>query len=147
MNRNSFVIFFLLVSQTLNAPEYGTKIQYDGCDPIAIDDPPVVMSDSAISRPIYPIRRCAKTLIVVILDESGSMDVQKSNVIGGYNSFVDNQRAIKNDQARLILIKFSSSVNIAHRAIELAEVPHLTSSSYRPGGATALYDAVSEGIR
>lgn len=96
------------------------------------------------------------------------MEVQKSDVIGGYNSFIDSQREITNDkvskvtarspgsenfikillsfQARLILIKFNTVVNVAHGAMDLSEVPHLNSDSYRPGGGTALYDAVSEGI-
>lgn len=38
------------------------------------------------------------TLIVVVLDESGSMDIQKNDVIGGYNSFIDRQRDITEDQ-------------------------------------------------
>lgn len=39
-----------------------------------------------------------KTLIVVILDESGSMQEQKNDVVGGYQSFIDDQKTIKEDQ-------------------------------------------------
>lgn len=39
-----------------------------------------------------------KTLIVVILDESGSMQIQKNDVVGGYKSFIDEQKEITEDQ-------------------------------------------------
>lgn len=40
-----------------------------------------------------------KTLIIVILDESGSMQAQKGDVIGGYNSFLEEQKkACENDE-------------------------------------------------
>jgi len=29
-----------------------------------------------------------KTLIIVILDESGSMDTKKADVLGGFNNFI-----------------------------------------------------------
>ena len=56
-----------------------------------------------------------KTLIIVILDESGSMGSKKSDVIGGFNSFIDDQKKIKNDTARLYMVKFNTVVNVVHR--------------------------------
>lgn len=75
------------------------------------------------------------------------MSSQKSDVIGGYNSFLEQQKEIKGDQARLILIKFNTHVTVEHGATELQNVQKLTSSSYRPMGGTALYDAVEEGVK
>ncbi|OXA55039.1 uncharacterized protein LOC110849889 [Folsomia candida] len=89
-----------------------------------------------------------KTLIIVILDESGSMQAQKGDVIGGYNSFLEEQKkACENDEARLILIKFNHIVTKVHDARSLENVPELSTDNYKPGGNTALYDAVGEGIR
>ena len=58
-----------------------------------------------------------KTLIIIILDESGSMGNKKSDVLGGYNSFIEDQKKIKNDQARLYLVKFNTSVSVVHKGI------------------------------
>lgn len=55
-----------------------------------------------------------KTLIIVIMDESGSMGPKKNDVIGGFNSFIDDQKNIKNDTARLYLVKFNTTVNFVH---------------------------------
>lgn len=51
-----------------------------------------------------------KTLIVVVLDESGSMGIQKNDVIGGYNSFLQQQLDISTDQV-IILFQFNSIEN------------------------------------
>lgn len=48
-----------------------------------------------------------QTLIVVILDQSGSMHSQKGDIIGGYNSFVTTQRTVTADKVtnlRFLLI-------------------------------------------
>ena len=42
-----------------------------------------------------------KTLIIVILDESGSMARKKSEVISGFNNFIDQQKEISTDEARM----------------------------------------------
>jgi uncharacterized protein YegL len=87
-----------------------------------------------------------RTLIVVILDESGSMWETRNDVCGGYNNFIENQKAIVEDKARYILIKFNSIVKTVHRGIDIKNVPKLDKHNYMPNGATALYDAVAEGI-
>ena len=105
-----------------------------------------------------------KTLIIIILDESGSMSNKKSDVLGGFNAFIKEQKKIKNDQARLYLVKFNTSVQVLHQGIvitrflykiisfieqgvELGRVKPLTKRDYTPGGGTALFDAIAEGVR
>jgi uncharacterized protein YegL len=88
-----------------------------------------------------------KTLIIIILDESGSMGTKKLDVIGGYNSFIGDQKKIKNDIARLYLVKFNTVVTTVHKGIALENVPELTANNYLPGGMTALFDAIAEGVR
>ena len=56
------------------------------------------------------------TLIVVILDESGSMDENKSDVIGGYNNFIENEKNVKDDKSRFYLIKFNVGIILTRRS-------------------------------
>lgn len=87
-----------------------------------------------------------KTLIIVILDESGSMHANKIDMIDGYNSFINNQKMIKCDNARFYLIKFNTDVNVALEAVNLSDVPAMTNNDFIPCGGTALYDAISKGV-
>jgi uncharacterized protein YegL len=87
-----------------------------------------------------------ETVILVVLDESGSMNPKREDVIGGFNNFIEEQKKIENDKARLYLIKFNSKVNVVYRGVELDNVPKLDNKHYTPGGDTALYDAVGYGI-
>jgi len=87
-----------------------------------------------------------KTLIVIVLDESGSMASKLQDVLGGYNTFLDQQKAVKEDEARLILIKFNTTATPTLNCIPLEDVPKLTTANFTPGGGTALFDAISTGI-
>ena len=58
-----------------------------------------------------------KTLIIVILDESGSMDEKKRDVLSGFNQFIADQKKIENDQARLYLVKFNTEVSVVFKGI------------------------------
>ena len=55
-----------------------------------------------------------KTLIIVILDESGSKNEKKRDVLGGFNQFIADQKKIENDQARLYLVKFNTEVSVVN---------------------------------
>lgn len=87
-----------------------------------------------------------KTLIIVILDESGSMSSKKSDIIGGFNGFLDEQKAIKEDEANFYLIKFNTRTTVIHKGIPVSDVPNFSTESYQPNGNTALYDAIAEGV-
>lgn len=89
-----------------------------------------------------------RTLVVVILDESGSMDRKFTDVTDGFNHFIDSQRQLDvNDEAKLFLVKFNTAVSVVWIRKPIKEVPVLDEANYIPGGGTALYDAVAEGIR
>lgn len=88
-----------------------------------------------------------KTLIVVILDESGSMNNKLNDVLGGFNCFLAAQKKIDVDEARFIMVKFNSTVNIVHLCKDIKSIPDLNSETYQPDGWTALYDAIAEGVR
>ena len=88
-----------------------------------------------------------KTLVCVILDESGSMATKKADVIGGFNQFLRDQKALTVDEMRLSLTKFNTLCSTVYSAMPVADVPELTEASYVPGGNTALFDAVAETVR
>ena len=60
-----------------------------------------------------------KTSIIVLLDESGSMHNKKSDIIGGYNIFIEDQKKILNDSAKFSLIKFNDKIKVIHNNILL----------------------------
>lgn len=87
-----------------------------------------------------------KTLIVIILDSSGSMNFHKNDIIGGFNNFIESQKKIDGDEARLCLITFNNKVKMVFKPRPIDQVPLLNESSYTPRGPTALYDAITNGI-
>jgi len=87
-----------------------------------------------------------KTMIAVILDESGSMLTKMADVIGGFDQLVSSQMALPGT-ATLSLTRFSSAgcEHIDYIDRPLNDVPSLK-ETYQPRGSTALYDAVCSTI-
>jgi hypothetical protein len=84
----------------------------------------------------------------VILDRSGSMSSMVSEVIKGFNAFVDDQRAIPG-KTRWTLMQFDrrghaddSQFDYVYRDCKGRDVAHLTPHSFVPRGTTPLLDAV-----
>jgi len=86
------------------------------------------------------------TFILMVLDESGSMGSKRQDVIGGFNTFIQEQRQ-DSSPCRVSLIKFNTRPTHVFDAKPLVEVPLLDEKSYCPGGNTALFDAVAEAVR
>lgn len=85
-----------------------------------------------------------RTLINVILDASGSMEVQASDVVGGFNRFLEDQKAGP-DPCRMIMTMFNT-VCVSRPAAPIADVPPLTKATYVPAGGTALLDAIAQSV-
>lgn len=85
------------------------------------------------------------TDITIILDKSGSIQSIKSDIIGGFNSFVADQKSAPG-KAVLSLIEFSNTVETTINTVDITKVEDLTDSTFRPGGLTALYDAIGSTI-
>ncbi len=88
-----------------------------------------------------------KTLILIILDESGSMYHQREKVIDSFNKFIEEQKDIKTDFAKLYLVKFNSIINTVFHDEELNKVKWLKFRDYQPQQQTALYDAICKSIK
>lgn len=84
--------------------------------------------------------------ITVILDRSGSMVSKKSDVIGGFNRFLDEQKAVPGE-CTVTLVQFDSQdpYEILRDFSPLADVKPL-GKEYQPRGNTPLYDAVGRDI-
>lgn len=83
-----------------------------------------------------------KTHILMVLDESGSMASKAQDVIGGFKTFVSDQKASGADSI-MTLVKFNTNKNKIYHAKPVSDIPEL---QYAPGGNTALFDAVAEAI-
>lgn len=86
------------------------------------------------------------TLITVVLDRSGSMGPIAKDTIGGFNTFLTDQKKDPADEARLTLVQFDHEYNVIHSNMLLADVPELTAETYKPHGNTALLDAIGRTI-
>lgn len=83
--------------------------------------------------------------LVVVLDESGSMDSQTQAVVNGLNEMLREQRRIKG-KVIFSLVTFNNHVQTKVDQVDLAEMPDLTLLDYHPNGGTALYDGIGDTI-
>lgn len=85
------------------------------------------------------------THVVFILDKSGSMAGTQDDVIGGFNSLMSDQRKAEG-KLTVSMCQFDTSYNLCFNMVGADEVTDLNSDTYRPGGNTALLDAVGRTI-
>jgi hypothetical protein len=85
------------------------------------------------------------THITLVLDRSGSMDEFRDDAIGGFNAFVEQQRAAPG-KATLTFVQFDHEYTTVYHAQPIADVPRLDRDHYIPRGQTALYDAVGRSV-
>lgn len=86
------------------------------------------------------------TEIVFIIDKSGSMSGLEDDTIGGFNSFIEKQRA-EDGTAYVTTVMFSTDYVTVHDRVDISTVEPLTAEDYRVGGGTALYDALGDAIK
>jgi Mg-chelatase subunit ChlD len=81
--------------------------------------------------------------VYFLLDRSGSMQSMATDVIGGFNSFMDSQQADGPD-ALFTLVQFDSADphEVLADAIPIREMTRLDSTRFHPRGGTPLYDAM-----
>ena len=82
------------------------------------------------------------TPLVTLIDRSGSMAPIANDVIGGFNTFIDEQ--IRNGaDARMTIVQFDSQdpQDVTIWGAPLPEITHLDSQTFVPRGGTPLLDA------
>lgn len=85
------------------------------------------------------------TEIVFVLDRSGSMGGRESDIVGSFNSFLEDQQKLK-DEARLTTVLFDDKYEILHDGIDIHTVKPITRTDYYVRGSTALLDAIGRTI-
>lgn len=87
------------------------------------------------------------THISVILDRTGSMESIRGDTIGGFNSFLQEQKKLPGT-ATLTLVQFDTQdpYEIIHDFKSINEVPPLTRETYVPRAGTPLLDAMGRGV-
>lgn len=83
------------------------------------------------------------TEIICILDRSGSMANIKKDTIGGFNSFLAEQKTVPGE-AKVTLIQFDGQYEKCYQGLPLSEVQDLTDATFVPRGSTALLDAIGK---
>lgn len=86
--------------------------------------------------------------IILVLDSSGSMSSQKSDIIGGVNETIRQQRNSNPEENRLVffnIVKFNDIVTPPTNHT-LANVPFMNDSDYHTQGSTALFDAMGKSM-
>lgn len=84
--------------------------------------------------------------IIFVIDESGSMQGTESDVIGGFNNFIEQQRSQPYGKITVSLYKFNTLWSRVMDDLPLNEIRPLTNNDYTPGGLTALYDTIGNAI-
>lgn len=79
--------------------------------------------------------------IIMILDKSGSMYNMRTDTIGGFNSFLDEQRK-KDIPIKVSVGLFNQALENKFDRVELKDIPNLTENDYLPQGTTAMLDAI-----
>ena len=83
--------------------------------------------------------------IIFVLDRSGSMHGSEKDTIGGFNSFIENQKQ-KEVKAKVTTVLFDHGYEVLYKRKDLYEVEELTENEYYVRGTTALLDAIGRTI-
>jgi Mg-chelatase subunit ChlD len=87
------------------------------------------------------------THISIILDRTGSMENIRDDTIGGFNTFLKDQKS-QADIATLTLVQFDTydPYEVIHKFESIQEIPELTRETFVPRAGTPLLDAIGRGI-
>lgn len=85
------------------------------------------------------------TFIGIVIDRSGSMSGLRTDVIGGFNQFLADQKKIPG-YARVTMTQFDHEYKVLYSNVSITEVQPLTPETYEPRGSTALLDAVGRTV-
>jgi hypothetical protein len=82
-----------------------------------------------------------KTEIIAIIDRSGSMATIAPDAIGGFNTFLADQKTVPGE-ARMTLALFDDKFEYVYTGQTLTAAEPLTDKTFVPRGGTALLDAI-----
>jgi len=85
------------------------------------------------------------THITIVLDRSGSMGIIKDDVIGGFNTFIEEQKSVPGE-ATVTLAQFNDEYQVVYNGAYIKYIGPLNNETFVPNGWTRLYDAVGRAI-
>ena len=85
------------------------------------------------------------TEIIFVIDKSGSMGNLVGDTIGGFNGFIESQKAL-DGKATLTTVLFDTTWKTLHDGIDIHEIKPMTTADYSAYGGTAMLDAIGETI-
>ncbi len=84
------------------------------------------------------------TELVIIIDRSGSMHGLEKDVIGGFNSLIEDQK--KEGETLVTTVFFNDTAKYVHESVDINKVKPIDGRNYIPSGCTALLDAIGNAI-
>ena len=85
------------------------------------------------------------TEVVFIIDRSGSMMGLEGDTIGSYNSLIEEQKKdTENGKVYVTTVLFDTKHSKLHDREDIENIKEMTREDYKPGGYTALLDAVGD---
>jgi hypothetical protein len=84
--------------------------------------------------------------LIFLVDRSGSMQSIKTDMIGGFNSFIKSQKELP-AECVVSFYQFDDIYESVFEKISLKDLPDLTEDTYIPRGCTALHDALGKTIK
>ena len=88
---------------------------------------------------------CENIDVIFLLDRSGSMHGAVNDTIGGFNSYIEKQRA-NEFGTKVTTILFDHGYEVLYKRKSIDEVKPLTHNEYYVRGSTALLDAIGRTI-
>lgn len=87
-----------------------------------------------------------KTLVVFLLDMSGSMSTALNQTISGANEYIETLK--KSEDTYISFIVWNSNeYTVLGNAVPIANAPMLTTDNYKPDAVTPLYDSIGRAVR
>ena len=90
------------------------------------------------------------TELIYILDMSGSMIRLTEDTIGGYNSLLNQQKKLGEEnpelRANVTTVLFDNRYILLHDRTDITNVPDITDKEYVPCGTTAMLDAIGRTV-
>lgn len=123
-----------------------TKTNIKGI-PSKAKKPDVIKKSTAVKK--VAVKKTSKAKlpveIICIVDRSGSMSHLHDDVVGGINSFIDEQKKIKG-KANITLVEFDNVINTIANRQNLKDIKPLDKTNFVPRGSTALNDAIGKTV-
>lgn len=89
----------------------------------------------------------SRTEVVMIIDKSGSMYERVSDVVGGFNQYIGDLKGSEGaDSTTVSVTLFDTTASRCYTGVPIKTIVPLTNDTYRPGGNTALLDAIGQTI-